>query len=61
MYPYEEYDPAPCANRARIVKYGTVGDMSTITKMYDFPQIGMGVHKGAGRRTHILQANVALP
>ncbi len=58
MYPYEEYDPAPNANRARIVKYGTVGDMSTITKMYDFPQIGMGVHKGAGRRTHILQANV---
>ncbi len=58
MYPYEEYDPAPSANRARITRFGEVGNMGTLTPMYDFPKIGMGTEKGAGRRTHILQAKV---
>lgn len=58
MYPYEEYEPAPAGNRARITRYGEAGDMSTLAHMYDFPQIGMGTEKGAGRRTHILQARV---
>ncbi len=59
MYPYEEYEPVPCANRARIARYGDIpGDMSKLENMYDFPQIGMGTLKGNGRRTHVLQSRI---
>lgn len=57
MYPYEEYDNGQL-NRARLTRYGVQGDFATLQPMYNFPQIGLGDKKGAGRRYHVLRAEI---
>ncbi len=57
MYPYEEYDSGQL-NRSRITRYGVNGDFSTLGLMYNFPEIGLGDKKGAGRRYHVLRAEI---
>ncbi len=58
IYPFEEYgsQDGSAMSRARVTKYGTVGDMSTLSQCWDFPANGLGEHKGAGRRGHMLEA-----
>lgn len=61
MYGMEEHAKEQ-RNRARLCRYGTLGDMSTLEHFYDFPASaalndGLGQAYG-GRRLHVLQSRI---
>lgn len=62
MYPFEQSNAEGPGARARLTRYGSAGDMTTLSHMYDFPSIGMSNNNGAnnhgGRRLHCLQSRI---
>lgn len=51
-YPRKDYGDG---HPAIIAKYGTAGDLSTLTPMWNYPEGGMGAIPGGSRRYHVLQ------